>query len=200
MKHNGMVYAAMVSVMLIGSASIGYAQQDDQNGNKDKQDKQAQGDKQQKDSHGGQQQGQRHEEQQQPTRNEREHPANTAPQAGQSHGNWQQNRATHFDTQHQTWAQRGGYKGFRVPDDQFGRNFGSGHSFHVYGLPYKDEGGLARFEYGGYWLSMMEPYPEYWGTDWDRNDDMYVDFSDGGYYLYDRRFPGRPGVALSISF
>jgi hypothetical protein len=46
----------------------------------------------------------------------------------------------------------------------------------------------------------MEPYPEYWGADWYQNDDMYVDFNGGGYYLYDRRFPGRPGVALSLSF
>jgi hypothetical protein len=61
-------------------------------------------------------------------------------------------------------------------------------------------GGRARFQYGGYWLSMMEPYPEYWGADWYRDDDMYVDYNGGGYYLYNRRFPGRPGVSLSISF
>ena len=47
---------------------------------------------------------------------------------------------------------------------------------------------------------MMDPYPEYWEPDWYRNDDMYVYYYDGGYYLYDRRFVGRPGVAISISF
>jgi hypothetical protein len=78
--------------------------------------------------------------------------------------------------------------------------FGAGHSFHVLGLPFMEVGGRPRFQYGGYWFSLMEPYPEYWGPDWYQNDDMYVDFNDGGYYLYDRRFSGRPGVAISISF
>ena len=113
---------------------------------------------------------------------------------------WQHHGASSFDSQHQTWTQRGGYQGFRVPDASFTKSFGRGHSFHVFGLPYMEVEGRPRFQYNGYWFSMMEPYPEYWGSDWYRNDDMYVDFDGGGYYLYDRRFSNRPGVAVSISF
>ena len=113
---------------------------------------------------------------------------------------WQQHGASNFDSQHQTWNQRGGYQGFRVPEASFSKSFGRDHSFHVFGLPYMEVEGLPRFQFGGYWFSMMEPFPEYWGADWYRNDDMYVDYDGGGYYLYDRRFSNRPGVAVSISF
>jgi hypothetical protein len=114
-------------------------------------------------------------------------------------GAWQQRRAGNFESQHRTWSQRGGYNGYRVPDDYFRGNYGRDHSFHVYGLPFMEMGGYPRFQYGGYWFSVMDPYPEYWGQDWYETDDMYVDYYEGGYYMYDRRYPGRPGVAISIS-
>jgi hypothetical protein len=61
-------------------------------------------------------------------------------------------------------------------------------------------GGFPRFQYGGYWFSVVDPYPDYWGDDWYETDDVYVAYYDNGYYLYDRSYPGRPGVAISISF
>ena len=61
-------------------------------------------------------------------------------------------------------------------------------------------GGDPRFQYGGYWFSVLDPIPEYWASNWYENDDVYVDYYDNGYYLYDRRYPGRPGLAISISF
>ena len=118
----------------------------------------------------------------------------------QQRNSWQRHRGNNFDSQHRTWAQLGGYRGYRVPEGRFRTRFGMGHSFHIFGLPFLEVGGRPRFQYGGYWFSVMEPYPEYWGNDWYQNDDMYVDYDDGGYYLHDRRFPGRPGVAISISF
>jgi hypothetical protein len=114
-------------------------------------------------------------------------------------GAWQQHRAGDFESQRRTWSQRGGYNGYRVPDVYFSSNYGRDHSFHVYGLPFMEVGGYPRFQYGGYWFSVMDPYPEYWGRDWYETDDMYVDYYEGGYYMYDRRFPGRPGIAISIS-
>jgi hypothetical protein len=45
---------------------------------------------------------------------------------------------------------------------------------------------------------MVDPYPGYWGADWYDTDDVYVDYVDNGYYLYNRRYPG-VGVAISIS-
>jgi len=61
-------------------------------------------------------------------------------------------------------------------------------------------GGFPRFQYGGYWFSVVDPYPEFWGNDWYESDDVYVAYADNGYYLFDSRYPGRPGIAVSISF
>jgi hypothetical protein len=44
-------------------------------------------------------------------------------------------------------------------------------------------GGYPRFQYRGYWFSPVDPYPEYWGDSWYENDDVYVDYSNDGYYL-----------------
>ena len=55
-----------------------------------------------------------------------------------------------------------------------------------------------RFQYEGYWISLMDPWPEYWGNDWYDNGDVYVAYTDNGYYLYNRRYPN-VGIAISIS-
>jgi hypothetical protein len=98
----------------------------------------------------------------------------------------------------QTWKQRGGYNGYRIPDDHFRGYFGSNHGFHIYGLPFLVVGGYPRFQYQGYWISLVDPWPEYWGNDWYDNDDVYVAYVDNGYYLYNQRYPG-VGIAISIS-
>jgi hypothetical protein len=58
-------------------------------------------------------------------------------------------------------------------------------------------GGHRRFQYGGYWFGLIDPWPEYWAADWYDNDDMYVDYYGDGYYLYNRRYPGD---RIAISF
>jgi hypothetical protein len=113
---------------------------------------------------------------------------------------WQQRRATRWDSEHRSWQQRGGYQGYRVPDDYFRGHYGRGHEFRVYSLPFMFEGGYPRFQYNGYWFTMMDPYPEYWGADWYQTDDVYVDYYGDGYYLFNRRYPGRPGIAINIGF
>ncbi len=113
---------------------------------------------------------------------------------------WQERRANHWEYEHRGWQQRGGYNGYRVPDDYFRVHYGQDHSFRVYSLPFAYEGGNPRFQYGGHWFTMMDPYPEYWGGTWYQNDDVYVDYHNDGYYLYNRRYPGRPGIAINISF
>jgi hypothetical protein len=112
---------------------------------------------------------------------------------------WQQHRATNWATQSRSWQQRGGYNGYRIPDSYFRSYYGSSHYFSIFSLPFMVVGGYPRFQYGGYWFSLMDPYPEYWGPTWYETDDMYVDYYGDGYYLYDRRYPGRPGIAISIS-
>ncbi len=68
----------------------------------------------------------------------------------------------------------------------------------IYGLPFLVVGGYPRFQYNGYWFSMVDPWPEYWANDWYDTDDVYVTYADNGYYLFDRRYPN-VGMAINIS-
>lgn len=111
---------------------------------------------------------------------------------------WQQHRAGNWQSDHRTWQQRGGYNGYRIPDDRFRGYFGQGHGFRIGGLPFLVVGGFPRFQYGGYWFSMVDPYPGNWAGNWYDTDDVYVSYSDNGYYLYNRRYPG-VGLAISVS-
>jgi hypothetical protein len=45
---------------------------------------------------------------------------------------------------------------------------------------------------------MVDPWPGYWANDWYDTDDVYVNYVDNGYYLYNRRYPG-PGIAINIT-
>src|ERR1700674_3187131 len=110
---------------------------------------------------------------------------------------WQGDRANSWQSQHRTWQQRGGYNGYRVPDDRFRSYYGQNHGFRIYSLPVRYVGGHRRFQYGGYWFSLIDPWPEYWSSDWYDSDDVYVDYYGDGYYLYNRRYPGD---RIAISF
>ena len=72
----------------------------------------------------------------------------------------------------------------RIPDERFHSNFGREHHFRV-GEP-ELVGGYSRFHYGGYWFGFVEPWP----VDWYYTDDVYIDYVDGGYYMYDPYYPG----------
>jgi hypothetical protein len=72
----------------------------------------------------------------------------------------------------------------RISDERFHSNFGRGHEFSI-GRPVL-VGGFSRFQYGGYWFGFVEPWP----TDWFYTDDVYIDYVDGGYYMYNPYYPG----------
>jgi hypothetical protein len=110
---------------------------------------------------------------------------------------WQGDRAHSWQSEHRTWQQRGGYDGYRVPDDRFRSYYGQDHGFRIDVLPVLYVGGQRRFQYGGYWFGLLDPWPEYWSNDWYDSDDVYVDYYDDGYYLYNRRYPGD---RIAISF
>jgi hypothetical protein len=78
----------------------------------------------------------------------------------------------------------------RIPDDRFRANFGREHEF-VISQPVM-VGGYSRFQYGGFWFGFVQPWP----VGWYYTDDVYVDYVDGGYYLYN---PSYPGARVSIS-
>jgi len=79
----------------------------------------------------------------------------------------------------------------RIPDDRFRSNFGPTHRFHI-GAP-RIVGGYSRFQYGGFWFGFLEPWPE----GWYYTDDVYVDYIDGGYYLYNPNYPGAR-IAITV--
>jgi hypothetical protein len=122
----------------------------------------------------------------------------TAEQQRFQQSTWQQHRAGNWQSDHRSWQQRGGYNGYRIPNDRFRGDFGWGHGFRIGGLPFLVVGGYPRFQYGGYWFSLLDPYPGDWDSDWYDTDDVYVGYADNGYYLYNRRHPG-VGIAVSIS-
>jgi hypothetical protein len=53
-------------------------------------------------------------------------------------------------------------------------------------------GGYNRFHYGGYWFG----YNQAWPAGWDYNDNCYVEYIDGAYYMSNLR---HPGVRLSLN-
>ncbi len=108
---------------------------------------------------------------------------------------WQQARSSHWQSDHRTWAQRGGYGGYYIPQDRFSLYFGTGHLFRIRSQPII-LGGYPRFQYGGSWFMMVDPWPESWSDSWYSNDDVYIDYDDG-YYLYDRRYPGT-AIAITV--
>jgi hypothetical protein len=77
----------------------------------------------------------------------------------------------------------GGHYG-RISDVSYRSHFGQGHSFHM-GHPRVIDG-YNRFQYGGYWFG----YNQGWPVGWDYNDDCYVEYIDGAYYMFDVRHPG----------
>lgn len=55
----------------------------------------------------------------------------------------------------------------------------------VFDLQLKKLPALANFQYNGYWMRVVDPWPETWADGW----------YDNGYYLHNTRYPN---VALSL--
>jgi hypothetical protein len=85
-----------------------------------------------------------------------------------------------------------------VPSYYFRAHFGRSHFFRLSAFDFDYYDGYPCYYYDDYRISFVDPCPEYWGDDWYESDDCYIDYVDDGYYLYNRRFPDRPGVAISI--
>jgi len=75
-------------------------------------------------------------------------------------------------------------KSARIPEDKFRQHFGRQHTV-VINRPVVVEG-QPRFQYGGYWFVIADPWP----SEWAYTDECYIDDVDGEYYLYDLTHPG----------
>jgi hypothetical protein len=82
----------------------------------------------------------------------------------------------------------GGHEHGRISNEHYESHFGNRHSFHVSRGDYDNR----RFYYGGYGFAFIDPWPLGWGY----SDDVYVEYGDGGYYMYNRF---HPGVRISIN-
>jgi hypothetical protein len=81
-------------------------------------------------------------------------------------------------------------KNGRIPEDRFRASFGREHTFRI-GHPVIVEG-HPRFQYGGYWFAIAQPWPGGWAY----TDPVYIDYVGGGYYLFN---PVHPGIQVSIN-
>jgi hypothetical protein len=78
-----------------------------------------------------------------------------------------------------------GQRGKRIPDDKFRASFGRQHAFHVRREQFVNNPQPV-VAYGGYSFQLVTAWPVDWGFD----DDVYVDYVDDGYYLFDLLHPG----------
>jgi hypothetical protein len=58
---------------------------------------------------------------------------------------------------------------------------------------------VSAFQYDGYWVTFLDPWPETWDPTWYETDDVYLDYTGDGYYLFDRMHPGI-GIAVTVAF
>jgi hypothetical protein len=72
----------------------------------------------------------------------------------------------------------------RIDDAHWRQHFGHEHHFAIHHVTVVE--GHARFTYGGYTFAIVQPWP----AAWSYNDDCYIDYVDGAYYLFDLRHPG----------
>ena len=173
-------------------------QQQNQNAQKQAQQQQQQNQNTQKQAqqqqHAQQQQNQNRQQQAQ----QQQQPQRTQQQQRVEQTTWQNHRAGNWQSDHRNWQQRGGYNGYRVPNDRYSGYFGQQHAFRIYGLPFMVFDGYPRFQYDGYWITLLDPWPGNWSNDWYDTDDVYIAYENDGYYMFDNRYPGI-GIAISIS-
>lgn len=115
--------------------------------------------------------------------------------AWQPHSAWRDHRTSRWEADHRTWSQRGGYGGYCIPRAQFQGWFGTQHWFRIPSRPVIYQG-YPRFWYRNYWFFIVDPWPDFWGEDWYLDDDVYIDYTIDGYYLFSRR---HPGVSLAVA-
>lgn len=75
-------------------------------------------------------------------------------------------------------------QGKRIPDDRFRAHFGRQHTFRVQRTQVVNVAQPV-IVYGGYSFQLVEVWPVDWGFD----DDCYIDYVDGQYFLFDAFHP-----------
>jgi DNA mismatch repair ATPase MutL len=181
------VNVAILSTLVAGSAAL-YAQDEkQQQEDKPRQEepkrheapKQAQEPKREEQSHPAARQDEMkapRQEQAKPPKDERQEPKQE-----QKEENRQGREMTPGQPQGHSGPAR---KSAHITEEKFHAQFGREHHFAVR-RPVVVEGSPGFF-YGGYSFVMVDAWPAEWAYD----DDCYVDYIDGEYFLFDLRHPG----------
>ena len=90
--------------------------------------------------------------------------------------------------EHQHTAQA--QQGKRIPDDKFRAHLGRQHTFRVQRTQIINNPQPV-IVYGGYSFQLIEAWPAEWAFD----DDCYIDYVDGEYFLFD---VFHPGIRLAV--
>jgi hypothetical protein len=83
-------------------------------------------------------------------------------------------------------------KSEHIPDDKFRAHFGRQHTVIINRPVIVEE--QPRFQSGGYWFVIVDPWP----VGWAYTDECYIDFVDGEYFLFDLLHP-EVRVALFVT-
>ena len=78
-----------------------------------------------------------------------------------------------------------GKQGKHIPDNKFRSNFGRQHTFKVQRTQVINVAQPV-VVFGGYNFQLVEAWP----MDWSPDDDVYVDYVDGQYFLFNAFHPG----------
>ena len=188
MNQNKVISTAVL-FLLLGTTIPAFAQ-------KGQEEKGGGGEKAQQAQHQQQpQQAKQAQHHQQPQRAQQAQHQQQPQQAKQAQHQQQPQRAQQVQHQQQPRAvasnrgNNGNHYG-RIPDDHYRAHFGHDHSFHM--MRPQMIGGYNRFQYGGYWFGFNVGWP----MGWDYNDDVYVVYEGGAYYLYNLR---RPGIRITLN-
>jgi hypothetical protein len=78
----------------------------------------------------------------------------------------------------------------RIDDEHFRSHFGHDHHFAIRHVTVV--GGRPHFAYGGYNFEIVDAWPR----GWSYNDNCYIDYVDGGYFLFNL---AHPGVRIAVT-
>ena len=174
---NRMAGAAVLSAAwLVGMNMPANAQGHGQQGHQQKQDKNQQNNRRPQQAH--KQQKQRRRGQAQARQQQRRGPQQSRAVAN-NHGN----NGFHGN------GNNGNHYG-RISDSNYRAHFGHDHSFRM--VRPQMVNGYDRFQYSGYWFGFNQPWP----SGWSYNDNVYVEYVGGGYYLYN---PRHPGITITLN-
>lgn len=194
MKTLGTISLAVLFLLMTGSVAT-YSQDDSRPQTQEEKDKARNNDKQQEDKAAKQEDKDaskpEKKQEQEPAARQEEHPDKNAAKQGQKQEKQEQKeqrsdqksdqRMEHDQRQHPAAANQGRH----IPDDKFRAHFGRPHTFRVRRTEVINVS-QPIVVFGGYSFELVDAWPSDWGFD----DDCYIDYVDGEYFLFDTFHPG----------